>query len=536
MMSLINTNKSYLSTMGITSDDPLVGVIVSVYYLGCAIGAVLFSLIADRLGRKVGLFSCLATASLGNLIMFVAGLGYSRGALAVMFLGRVIMGLGVGGVDSVVPVYSSELSEDDARGKALAQEFQSNIFGLNMAFGINLGVTVALGKSSQWAWRIPIIIMQVYPVLLLSLIERLPESPRWYVSHGRMDEAKAGLAKIYGDEEAEKRVQSLIDSHNAESDRSVGYMDMITPSHPQFHPTVITVMGQVNQALTGYGAVSVYGPQIFELLGFGVRTSEYLTQGNYISYLLLMTLAWLLIDAMGRRKVMVQGSGILTICFLLLALCGGLAQNADALGISKLAPAVPGILALYVATGAFGIGWLVTVWVSLLHPVPDPPLFSRHSPSSPSNTSCPVRSYKTSVHVTPTDHSTPPQLIPTEIYPTSCRAQGTAISVIIWGLSNFAITLLTPIMFNNLSFYLFLIFAFSNAFAGLWSYFYVPETGGRSFEDNQLFFEKAGEARTWRVGRVGREWKRMRYPKEGDQEGTVDAEETPLLRRVREQI
>lgn len=46
--------------------------------------------------------------------------------------------------------------------------------------------------------------------------------------------------------------------------------DMLTPSHDQFHPTMLTVMGQVNQALTGYGAISVYGPQIFELLGYGV--------------------------------------------------------------------------------------------------------------------------------------------------------------------------------------------------------------------------------------------------------------------------
>jgi MFS family permease len=57
--------------------------------------------------------------------MFVAGLGFSKGALAVMYLGRVIMGLGVGGVDSVVPVYSSELSSDDARGKKRSKVVQS---------------------------------------------------------------------------------------------------------------------------------------------------------------------------------------------------------------------------------------------------------------------------------------------------------------------------------------------------------------------------------------------------------------------------
>ena len=134
-MSLINTNKDYLSTMGIKEEDPQVGVIVSVYYLGCAVGAVVLSWFANKYGRKPGLFASLALASLGNLVMFIAGLGFeeeSTAPLIVMYLGRIIMGLGVGGVDSVVPVYSSELSSDDSRGKALAQEFQANIFGLNM--------------------------------------------------------------------------------------------------------------------------------------------------------------------------------------------------------------------------------------------------------------------------------------------------------------------------------------------------------------------------------------------------------------------
>lgn len=367
MMSLINTNYSYLGTMGIAEESPVVGVIVSVYYLGCTAGAVFFSWLADRFGRKKALFGCLSTASLGNLIMFVAGLGYSRGALAVMLTGRVVMGLGVGGIDSVVPVYSSELSEDEARGKALAQEFQSNIFGLVMAFGINLGVTIGLGKYNQWAWRIPIIIMQVYPLLLLNLFERLPESPRWLVSHERNDDAEHSLTQLFGSEEAKKRLDEMVDDNSNEDDANVSYWNMMTPGHDQFHPTIITIMGQINQALTGYGAVSVYGPQIFELLGYSVRKSEYLTQGNYVSYFFLMTFAWLLIDAVGRRKLLVWGSVVLTSCFLLLTLFGGLASDADKYGINQMAVAIPGVVALFIATGAFGIGWLATVWVSHNH-------------------------------------------------------------------------------------------------------------------------------------------------------------------------
>jgi MFS family permease len=346
MMSLINTNKDYLRTMGLEEESPQVGVIVSVYYLGCAVGAVLFSTLADRNGRKPALFGCLAMASLGNLIMFIAGLGYSRGALAVMYLGRVIMGLGVGGVDSVVPVYSSELSSDGARGKALAQEFQSNIFGLNMAFAINLAATVTLGKYNEWAWRVPIIAMQIYPLGLLAFIKELPESPRWFIYHDREEDAKASLADIMGDEDVDPKCKELVESHKQEQDSgaSVGYIDMLTPGHDQFHPTVITIMGQVNQALTGYGAVSVYGPQIFELLGYGVRKSEYLTQANYVSYFIMMTFAWLLIDAVGRRSLMVWGSVSLTLCFVLLTVFGGLVEKSDDLDIPTQAVAIPGIV------------------------------------------------------------------------------------------------------------------------------------------------------------------------------------------------
>jgi len=152
MMSLINTNTDYLQTMGIAEESPLVGVIVAVYYLGCSVGAVVGSYTADKIGRKTSIFAALAAATLGNLIMFIAGLykiPSGTPALAVILVGRVVMGLGVGGIDAVVPVYSSELSNEGGRGKALAQEFQANIVGLNIAFGVNLATTYTLGKENQ---------------------------------------------------------------------------------------------------------------------------------------------------------------------------------------------------------------------------------------------------------------------------------------------------------------------------------------------------------------------------------------------------
>lgn len=273
------------------------------------------------------------------------------------------------------------------------------------------------------AWRIPIIAMQVYPVLLMSFIYRLPESPRWWIFHHREEDARVSLVEIYGEDEASAKVDELKEAAKEESAQLIGYSDMIFPGGQQFHETMVTVMGQVNQALTGYGAVSVYGAQIFQLLGFDVRTAEYLTQGNYISYFFLMTFAWLLIDRVGRRFLMVTGAFGIAVCFAILTVLGGLAMKSKELGIPKMAVAVPGSIALYVATGLFGIGWLSQVW-----------------------------------------------LIPTEIFPSTSRAQGSAISVIIWGISNFTVTLLTPIGFNNLNYWIFLIFAVTNLFAGWWTW------------------------------------------------------------------
>lgn len=224
-----------------------------------------------------------------------------------------------------------------------------------------------------------------------------------------------------------------------------------------------------------------------QLLGFSVRDSEYLTQANYISYFLLMTFAWLFIDAIGRRHLMLTGSYFLTTCFLLLALFGGLATHSPTLHIPTLVPAILGTISLFVATGAFGIGWLTTIW-----------------------------------------------LIPTEIYPTTARAKASSISVIVWGVANFAITLLSPLLFNNFRYWIFLVFAVTNAVAGLWTWVFVPETGGRSFEENQKFFEEAKDCGSWKVHKVkGGFYGVLPY---GGADTVEEAERTPLLRRVQEQL
>lgn len=152
-------------------------------------------------------------------------------------------------------------------------------------------------------------------------------------------------------------------------------------------------------------------------------------------------------------------------------------MNTDA---KQMVMSVFGIVTLYLVTSIFGITWLAT-----------------------------------------------PMLIPTEIFPLTARAQGSAISIVIWGISNFAVTLLTPILFNSIQYWLFLVFGITNLFAGIWTYIYLPETGGRSFEDNQGFFEKAREEGTWVVQKVDKEFLDM--PQNNDSNDNEPNEASRLL-------
>jgi hypothetical protein len=95
--------------------------------------------------------------------------------------------------------------------------------------------------------------MQIYPVGLLAVFQALPESPRWFFFHDKHEDAKKSLVFIEGEDEGKKMYDEMAEASEREADETVTYLDMLTPGHAQFHPTVITIMGQVNQALTGYG-------------------------------------------------------------------------------------------------------------------------------------------------------------------------------------------------------------------------------------------------------------------------------------------
>ena len=178
-------------TLGMTSSQ--IGLIASVYLVGQVVGALYFGRLSDKLGRKRLLVFTLLLYLLGTgAAAFVTG--HHTGWLVFFYATRFVAGMGIGGQYAAINSAIDEMMPSKYRGRvdiwingsywagAILGSFASLIF-LN-AFAVNVG------------WRLAFLMGPVLAIVVLVVARTLPESPRWLMTHGRMEEAEAELAKI----------------------------------------------------------------------------------------------------------------------------------------------------------------------------------------------------------------------------------------------------------------------------------------------------------------------------------------------------
>ena len=213
------------STLDMTSTE--VGLIASVYLLGEMLGALVFGRLSDQLGRKRLLITTLLLYLLGTgLAAFVTG--HHTGWLMFFYITRFVAGMGIGGQYAAINSAIDEMMPSKYRGRvdiwingtywagAILGSFVSLIF-LN-AFAENVG------------WRLAFLMGPVLALIVIVVGRTLPESPRWLLTHGRVDEAEAELAKI--EEAARKAGQTVepVDPSRAITlvpEKKYGYMQFL---------------------------------------------------------------------------------------------------------------------------------------------------------------------------------------------------------------------------------------------------------------------------------------------------------------------
>ncbi|MFQ6662129.1 hypothetical protein Gotur_030043, partial [Gossypium turneri] len=266
---------------------------------GAIIGAAVGGWMNDRFGRRRVLLIADFLSFVGAVIMA------SAPGAALLIVGRIFVGLGVGMASMTSPLYISEASPAKIRGALVSTNGFLITGGQFLSYLINLAFTKAPGT---WRWMVGV---AGFPALLqFILMLLLPESPRWLYRKGREEAAKVILRKIYPAHEVEQEIQDLKESVEAEikEEGSSEKMNIIKLLKTKAVRRGLTagVGLQVFQQFVGINTVMYYSPTIVQLAGFA---------SNRTALLLSLVTAGLnafgsivsiyFIDRTGRKKLLI---------------------------------------------------------------------------------------------------------------------------------------------------------------------------------------------------------------------------------------
>lgn len=283
--------------------------IVSTAVAGAIIGAAIGGWMNDHFGRK--------TTILVADFLFFAGAVIMASAPnpALLIVGRVFVGLGVGMASMTSPLYISEASPARIRGALVSTNGFLITGGQFLSYLINLAFTKAPGT---WRWMLGVAALPALTQFILMLF--LPESPRWLYRKRMEEEAEAILRKIYPANEVEGEVQALKESVEAEiqaegSSEKINLIKLLKTKTVR-RGLVAGVGLQVFQQFVGINTVMYYSPTIVQLAGFASNqtalalslvTSGLNALGSIVSIYF--------IDRTGRKKLL-----IISLCGVVLSL------------------------------------------------------------------------------------------------------------------------------------------------------------------------------------------------------------------------
>lgn len=278
------------------------GTMVAVLEIGAFVSSLVVGKVGDTLGRRKTIFYGACIFVIGGLLQAFTN-GYT-----MMLLGRIIAGLGVGMLSTIVPVYQSEISPAHSRGQLACIEFTGNIIGYASSIWIDYGCSYI---QSDLSWRIPLVIQCVLGGILAIGSLAICESPRWLLDHHHNEEGLVVLANFYGNGDITHprahaeytEIKQAVLAMHAEGERTYGEM------FRRYKQRVLIAMSsQALAQLDGINVISYYAPLVFEEAGWYGRDAILMTGINGIIYVIASILPWFVIDRWGRRAILMSGA------------------------------------------------------------------------------------------------------------------------------------------------------------------------------------------------------------------------------------
>ena len=393
------------------------GWVVSSALVGAVIGAAANGVLADVYGRKKVIIATALIFAVGSVI---CGFAVS---VSWLIAGRMILGLAIGMVNFVVPLYLSEISPQRVRGMLVSLYQLAITAGILFSYLIN---RVFALTEYNWRWMLG---SGLIPALVLLIgISFLGDTPRWLISKRREKEAREIFVKIEPDANADKHIseiRSAIENQEQKSSSRKIFASWM------LMPVIVGIGMMFMQICTGINTIIYYTATIFKAAGFSSNIGAlYATIGVGLVNFLMTFVAIFFTDKIGRKPLLYAGlAGITASLFVLGASFYFTAELGDSLKWVAI-----GSIAVFIASFAFSlgpIGWIVI----------------------------------------------------SEIMPLKIRGFAMSLCTMANFGFNFIVALTFPVLLEKIGeAYTFWIFGVIGIFSLFFTYFCLPETKGRSLE------------------------------------------------------
>ena len=403
------------------------GLFVSSALLGCIVGVAFSGRLADRIGRKKVLF-------VASVLFLASAIGFAFSeAYGVLIFFRIMAGMGVGVASNVSPLYISEVAPSHKRGRLVTFYQLAITIGILSAYISNLflqrNAVSFSGHSSgliHWlfvdhVWRGMFIVGLIPALAFALLLLAVPESPRWLVQFGRIEQAFGILKKINREEIAHTELAAIKEM----AQQAKGGFKELTRLPLRKLLTLAMVLTALSQ-FSGINGVIFYGPTIMK--SAGIVTGDALLYQVILgaANMLFTFIAILKVDSWGRRPLYLVGSLAAAFALALTGFC----FKANITGWPMLS-----CIMLFLLFFAFSLGPLKFV-------------------------------------------------ISTEIFPTHIRGTALSICIMTMWVSDWFVNLLFPVMRDSLgigvTFFIFSFFCILSFFYAKRNLF---ETKGKSLEE-----------------------------------------------------
>ncbi|KAJ5291302.1 general substrate transporter [Penicillium angulare] len=435
----------------------------SIINVGEFIGAASSFVIDDRIGRRGGMLFSSVFVVIGVIFQV------SANNLGLLIAGRLILGYAVGLISCLVPLYVADCSPAHFRGALVS------IYQFDVGLGLLLGIIVdnaTKDRKDNGAYRTPMTVQLIFPIILVpGLILFAPESPRWLLSKGKVEEARNSLQRLYGyrPDYIERQIQDIMqliikdrvpksswkDMFNWNTDGRKAYLGMALQGKEAvklitiLNPLWLIRFNIAWQQASGINFITSYGILFFNAIGI---TNSFLIQmGLYLAPMPAIWINQYCIERFGRRSMLLLSAFGVAVVLLVVG-SAGYATNKTVTPMA-LDKTIVGMVYIFMIVFNLALGpavWVVTSEIS----------------TGPNRSKLMAMSSGTS-----------------------------------W-VCSWLVTFTFPYLFNTdaagLQAKVGFIYGSLMVLATVWIFFFLPETAGRTLEEIHIMFQHGVAARNFK--------------------------------------